>query len=103
MWAEVYFALLLLHHGSLCTQPATPSVSDRHTESCQGNELQSGDSAVAVHRSDAVLMKANAAFERAASLSEKQTAKNLLAAAETYRASAELFRAAGSDGQVAEA
>lgn len=102
MWAEVYFALLLLHHGSLCTQPAV-HIDDLHTESCQGKELPSVDFPVAEHRSDALLLRANAAFERAASLSAKQTAKNLLAAAETYRASAELFSAAGSDGQAAEA
>ena len=103
MWATVYFALLVLHPGSLCTQAVAPSISDRHAESCQGKELQAGDSSGAEHRADAFLLKANAAFERAASLSEKQTAKNLLAAAEIFRASAELFRAAGSDGQAAEA
>ena len=103
MRAAVYFALLVLHPGSLCTQTVAPSISDLQTESCQPKELRSECSSGAEHRSDVVLRKANAAFERATSLSEKQTAKDLLAAAETFRASARFLTAAGSDGQAAEA
>lgn len=103
MWAAVYFALLVLQHGSLCTQTVAPNISDRHTEGCRRKGPESGRFSGAERRSDLVLLKANAAFERAVSLSEKQTAKDLLAAAEIFRASAQLFSAARSDRQAAEA
>jgi len=103
MRAAVYFALLVLHHGSLCTQTVAPSISAHYAETCQRKKFQSRCCFGAEHRSDTVLLKANAAFERAARLREKQTAKDLLAAAETFRASAELFSAAGSEALAAEA
>jgi CHAT domain-containing protein/Flp pilus assembly protein TadD len=97
MWAAVYFAMLVLHHGSLCTQTVA------RTDSYQSKELQPLCSSGPEHRSDAVLLKAKMAFERAVRLSNKQNAKDLFAAADSFRASAEFFSAAGSDGQAAEA
>jgi CHAT domain-containing protein len=103
MWAAIYFALLVLQHGSLCTQTLAPNISDRQTEGCRRKGSESGRSSGKEHRSDVVLIKANAAFERAATLSDKQNAKDLLVAAEIFRASAQLFSDARSDRQAAEA
>jgi len=103
MRAAVYFALLAFCQALLCAQTAAPSISDRHPESCQGKRLQSGRSSGAEHHSDVILLKASAAFKRAANLRGKQTAKDLLAAAETFRASAGLFAGAGSYDEAAEA
>ena len=80
MRAAVYFALLAFCQALLCAQTAAPSISDRHPESCQGKRLQSGRSSGAEHHSDVILLKASAAFKRAANLRGKQTAKDLLAA-----------------------
>src|SRR5437867_1466488 len=103
MQAAVYFALLAFYQALLCAQTATRSISDRHTESCHGKGLQSVCSSGADHRSDVLFLKASAAFKRAASLRDKQTAKDLTAATVLFRTSAELFAAIGSLEQAADA
>lgn len=78
-------------------------MSDHYNETCQRKEFQTWCCSVAKHRSYTVLHKANAAFERAAGLRKKQTAKDLLLASEIFRASGDLFSAAGYEGQAGEA
>jgi CHAT domain-containing protein len=103
MRAVVYLALLAFYQPSLCAQTAAPSISDVHADSPQGNGLGAEHSSARERGPDALRRKAEAAFHRASALRDKQTAKDLMAAAGTFRASAGLFAAAGSLEQAADA
>ena len=105
MRAAVYFALLaqvlILHPASLCTQTTALSISDLHADSQQGNRVGPEHSSARERGPDALRRRAEAAFQRATTLRERQTAKDLLVAARVFRASARLFGAAGSYEQAA--
>ena len=103
MRPAVYFALLVLCPASLRAQTAALSISDLHADSPQGNKVGRGGSFGRQHRPDLLVGKAEAAFQRAGALRDKQTAKDLMAAAGTLRSSAELFAAAGSYERAADA
>src|SRR5438128_2335231 len=103
MRPAVYFALLVLCPASLRAQTAALSISDLHADSQQGNKVGQGGSFGRQRRPDVLVGKAEAAFQRAGVLRDKQTAKDLMAAAGTFRSSAELFAAAGSYERAADA
>src|SRR5215472_8713282 len=96
MRAAVYFALLAFYQTLLCGQTVAPSSSDLHA-----HRQQQGDGVGLAHpvrerRPNVLVRKAEVASRRAAKLRDKQTSKDLLAAARLFRASAELHGAAGS-------
>src|SRR5438876_5456316 len=102
MRAAVYFVLLVFCHASLCAQTAAPNIS-RLPGSQKRSGVKRGGSFGGEPRQDTLLRKAEAAFQRAASLRGKQTAKDLTVAAGLFRASAGLFVAASSYEHAADA
>lgn len=103
MRAAVYYALLVFYQGSLCAQTAALRISDPHANSEHNNGLRPGRSPDSERRPNVLLEKADAAFQRAGALRDKQNAKDLISAAWTFRASARLFAAAGSYERAADA
>jgi len=107
MRAAVYFALLaqvfVLHPASLCTQTAALSISDLHADSHEDDGVGRARSSERERRPDVLLRRAEAAFQRAATRRDKQTAKDLMVAVGDFRASAGLFGAAGSYEKAADA